>query len=75
MNEENQEHPFNNPPEIIETIHGPMHTSMLRHKIDRQEHADGTLFADEWYMGNELVKRSIHVNLKGKSLEIAQPKF
>ena len=62
-------------PEIT-TTHGLMRASKLRKVVDVRENDDERAEAIEYYLGSELVHRSVHVHLKKSvTLESEVAKF
>ena len=59
----------------IFTSRGMFPTCLLRHETPVEDYEEATIYADEYYIGDELVKRSMHVALKSKDLLVAQSEF
>ena len=68
-------YPKNYNPLFTFTSLGIMPTCLLRHESVVQDYQDATIYAEEYYIGAELVKRSVHAELKGKDLLVAQSGF
>ena len=50
--------------QIIETTHGPMEAALLRRVDSVVEDDNERTQAVEYYLGDELVHRSVHIHLK-----------
>lgn len=61
--------------QVIHTTKGDLPLSELIHKQVVEEYEDATVTAQEYYLGEELVRRDVHVALKGKELPMAQAAF
>ena len=60
---------------MIYTTRGDMPKCLLRHEEVVQYFPDAVLTAQEYFIGEELVRRDLHVALKGKELAMAQASF
>lgn len=60
---------------MIYTTKGDMPIADLLHKEVVEDYEDATVTAQEYYLGEELVRRDVHVALKGKELSMAQASF
>lgn len=59
----------------IHTTKGDMPVGKLLHREVVEDFEDATVIAQEYYLGEELVRRDVHVALKGKELGMAQASF
>ena len=60
---------------LIYTTKGELPADSLLHREVVQDFEDATVTAQEYYLGEELVRRDVHVALKGKELPMAQASF
>jgi hypothetical protein len=48
---------------IVQTTKGPMDDSLLRYKLDEEQRPQGRRIAHEYYLGDELVHRSVEFTI------------
>lgn len=53
---------------MINTTHGPMDEALLEKRVVVSDELDAKVTATEYWLGSELVHRSIHADLKSKGL-------
>lgn len=68
-------YPKNYSPVFIFTTRGNFPACLLRHESVTEDYPEATIYAEEYYIGAELVKRSLHAALKSKELLVAQSGF
>ena len=53
---------------MIQTTHGPMPEDILTKRVEVSDEPDAVVTATEYWLGDELVHRSVHADLKSKAL-------
>jgi hypothetical protein len=60
---------------MIFTTHGEMDEALLEKREGNESHPDADVHWVEYWLGNELVHRSVHAALKGREMKIEQERI